>query len=149
MKTFLIQFLTYNDDANRRFIEAIASARPQNERIFQIFSHILNAHRIWNTRLGGVSPTRDVWDVHPIGLWPEMNKASFDESLKIVGTQPLDRIVDFKDIQGNRHRRLLRDILIHEVNHSSYHRGQLAILPGQEGNEPPRTNYTFYLPEAE
>ena len=37
--------------------------------------------------------------------------------------------------------------MLHVVNHSSYHRGQMALLLGQEGKSPPATDYIFYLRE--
>ena len=49
MTDVLKQLLTYNDHANRRFIETVRQAKPASERISVVFSHILNAHSIWNT----------------------------------------------------------------------------------------------------
>ncbi|MBI3466927.1 MAG: hypothetical protein HY000_28265 [Planctomycetes bacterium] len=47
------------------------------------------------------------------------------------------------------YRNTVCDILIHVVNHSSYHRGQLAILLGQEEKTPPVTDYIAYLRDAD
>ena len=149
MKNFLIRFLTYNDEANRRFIHTIRLARPEAKRIDKIFSHVLNAHRIWNTRIGGVSPTSGVWDEHPNDRWVSLNQENFAQSLRIVESQPLDRIIDYRDTKGNHYQNTVLDILTHVVNHSSYHRGQLAILLGQEEKEPPVTDFIAYVREAE
>jgi uncharacterized damage-inducible protein DinB len=36
----------------------------------------------------------------------------------------------------------------HVVNHSTYHRGQLAMMLRQLGQAPPSTDFTRYLREA-
>ena len=54
MKDVLKQLLAYNEEANRRFIDAVLSGGPVGERVGVIFSHILNAHHFWNARVGGV-----------------------------------------------------------------------------------------------
>ena len=69
MQEFIQELLTYNDDANRRYLHAICDADLASGRVFTIFNHILNSHRIWNTRIGGVSPTGGVWDEHPAEQW--------------------------------------------------------------------------------
>jgi hypothetical protein len=69
MEDLLRQLLTYNHKANRRFIDAVLAAGPASDRIPAVLSHILNAHRIWNARLGGVSPTDDPRQVRPADVW--------------------------------------------------------------------------------
>lgn len=147
MKDFLRRFLTYNDEANRRFIDTIQRTRPNAERIDLIVSHIVNAHHIWNTRIGGTSLAGGVWDVRAADRWSDLNQENFAQSLDIVESQSLDRIVDYKDTRGNVYRNSVFDILVHVVNHSSYHRGQLAILLGHEKMQPPVTDFIAYVRE--
>ncbi len=148
MKDFLVRMLNYNDNANRRFIEAIQAQRPAGERITAIFCHILNAHRIWNARIGGDSSLKAVWDVHPTDQWERLNRENFDRSLEVVNGR-LDQFVDYNDLSGAPQRSTLFDILVHVVNHSTYHRGQLAILFGNEHKQPPKTDYIAYARELE
>jgi uncharacterized damage-inducible protein DinB len=145
---FLVRFLTYNDHANRQFIDTIAAAQPKSERIASVFSHILNAHRIWNTRIGGTSPSGGVWDVHAIVQWQPINQSNFARSLELLQAQSLDRVVDYADTKGNRHKNTVAVILFHVVNHSTYHRGQVAILLGHEKQQPPVTDFIAYAREA-
>jgi uncharacterized damage-inducible protein DinB len=147
MQEFIQELLTYNDDANRRYIHAICDADAATGRVFTIFNHLLNSHRIWNTRIGGVSPTGGVWDEHPAEQWGAINRQNFDRSLEIVAADALDRIVDYRDTKGHPHSDAVEDILMHVVNHSTYHRGQLAILFGQQKLTPPVTDYIIYLRE--
>src|SRR5437868_5789136 len=117
MKDLLKQLLTYNDEANRRFIDAVLAARPANDRIGTIFSHILNAHRFWNARIGGVSPTSDPREVRPAESWALMNEENFRRSLGVIDSEDVERVVAYRDTKGNSHRNRVRDILLHVVNH--------------------------------
>jgi uncharacterized damage-inducible protein DinB len=148
MKDFLIRFLSYNDDANCRVIEAIQAAGSHSERVGQIFSHVLNAHRVWNTRIGGVSPSGGVWEVHPVEQWSRLNADNFGRSVEILESTPTAQVIDYKDIAGNPHRSTVDEIVTHIVNHSTYHRGQLAILLGQEDKKPPATDFIVYARDA-
>ncbi len=149
MEDLLKQLLVYNYEANRQFIHAILAAKSTNNRVAVILSHILNAHGIWNARLGGISPAVDPREVQPADAWAAMDRENFEQSIEILGAGDLGRIVEYKDTKGNRHRNRGSDILVHVVTHSAYHRGQLAVLLGQEGKSPPATDYIFYLRERE
>jgi uncharacterized damage-inducible protein DinB len=144
MKEILTQLLTYNDEANRRFIETVLVARPA-ERVGTILSHVLNAHKIWNARVGGVSPNEDPRQVRPAEAWSEMNSENHRRSLELLQSEDIERVVEYRDMKGNPHRNRVRDIVLHVANHSSYHRGQLALLLGHEGKTPPVTDYIFYM----
>ena len=147
MKDVLKQLLTYNEEANRRFIDAVLSAGPVGERVGVILSHILNAHHFWNARVGGISPTGDPREVRPVETWVGTNAENHRRRRELLGSEEVERVVEYRDTKGNSHRNRVRDIFLHVVNHSSYHRGQLALLLGQEQTRPPSTDYIFYLRE--
>jgi uncharacterized damage-inducible protein DinB len=147
MRDHLKRLLSHNHEANRRFIDAVLGAGPAGERVAAILSHILNAHRIWNARLGGVSPVGDPREVRPADAWAPMDRENFERSVEVVEHADLARVVEYRDTKGNPHRNRAGDILLQVVTHSSYHRGQLALLLGQGGQSPPATDYIFYLRE--
>jgi uncharacterized damage-inducible protein DinB len=145
MREILERLLTYNDEANRRFIEAALTSPA--ERVGAILSHVLNAHHIWIARVGGVSPTDDPRQLRPSEEWAGMNAENYRRSLELLQSEDVERIVEYRDTKGNPHSNRVRDIFLHVVNHSSYHRGQLALLLGQEGKTAPATDYIFYMRE--
>jgi uncharacterized damage-inducible protein DinB len=147
MRDVLQQLLTYNDEANRRFIDTVLAARSANERLGVILSHILNAHQIWNSRIGGIGPTGDPREPRSSETWATMNAENYRRSLELLASEDIERVVDYRDTKGNSHRNRIRDIFLHVVNHSTYHRGQLALLLGQEQKQPPSTDYIFYMRE--
>lgn len=81
-----------------------------SERSVKLFSHILNAHHIWISRIDGAKPGFDVWSVHPVS--------------------------EFTNTIG--------DILFHIVNHSTYHRGQIASDFRESDIEPLNTDYIMF-----
>ena len=46
------------------------------------------------------------------------------------------------------HRYCLAEMVQHVVNHSTYHRGQVALLLRQLGHRPPPTDFAVFLAEA-
>ena len=77
-----------------------------------------------------------------------MNRENFERSIAIVESEDVERVIAYRDVQGRPWRNSIRDILLHVVNHSSYHRGQVALLLGQEGKTPPVTDYIVLLREG-
>ncbi len=147
MQAMLKQLYAYNDTANRRFIETFLAVQPTAERISSVFSHILNAHRIWIARIGGSTPAGGTFGVIPVEQWASVNTENLGQTMQILEAQDLGRLVDYRDLKGNPHQSRLHDILFHVINHSTYHRGQLAILLGQESKTPPVTDYIVYARE--
>lgn len=59
----------------------------------------------------------------------------------------LDEVVAFEFIDGGAGRMSRREILMHVVNHATYHRGHVAIMLYQLGISPPTTDFPVFLRE--
>jgi uncharacterized damage-inducible protein DinB len=57
-------------------------------------------------------------------------------------------VVSYRAPDGKAFAHPLGDLMRHVVNHSTYHRGQLATQFRQLGHTPPSTDFTRYLREA-
>jgi uncharacterized damage-inducible protein DinB len=55
--------------------------------------------------------------------------------------------VSYENLQGIRWGYSLAEMMQHLVNHSSYHRGQIAVLLRQVGQAPVPTDFLVYLDE--
>jgi uncharacterized damage-inducible protein DinB len=55
--------------------------------------------------------------------------------------------VECRNLAGNTYRNTLADLIRHVVNHSTYHRGQLATQLRQLGQIPPATDFIVYRRE--
>jgi uncharacterized damage-inducible protein DinB len=55
-----------------------------------------------------------------------------------------DRIMKYHNYVGDYFENNVQQIMIHLVNHGTYHRGQVAILLRQKGFEPVNTDFITY-----
>jgi uncharacterized damage-inducible protein DinB len=53
-------------------------------------------------------------------------------------------ILKYRNYVGDYYENDVEQIMIHLVNHGSYHRGQIALLMRQKGYEPINTDYITY-----
>jgi len=55
-----------------------------------------------------------------------------------------DARVEYKNAAGEKYTNSVKDIITHVINHSTYHRAQIAQLIRQSGGEPAKTDYIVY-----
>ena len=48
-------------------------------------------------------------------------------------------------LKGEKFQSGLDDIMLHVLNHASYHRGQVALLQRADGQEPAYTDYIQFV----
>ncbi|WP_222982909.1 DinB family protein [Flagellimonas meishanensis] len=145
MKAFLQQLFDYNFYCNKKLIEQCTSLERIPEKSVQLFSHILNAHLVWNQRILG-NPTKvDVWQVHDVALWGDMHYDNQRTSFEIItNTDDFAKRVDYENSEGRIFANELKDILYHIVNHSTHHRGQILTDFRSAGLAPEPLDYIFY-----
>ncbi len=114
------------------------------EKCIKLQSHILNAHQIWNYRIEQKEGHFAVWQIHPVATWKDIDQNNFQSSLQILNKVDLNDKIQYKTSQGQAFTNSVRDIFFHVINHSTYHRGQLASEFKQAGIEPIVTDYIFY-----
>ncbi|WP_245803670.1 DinB family protein [Algoriphagus marinus] len=115
-----------------------------SDNSLKLFSHILNAHQIWNTRIDPRDIPFGVWDIHSIQNFKSINQANFENSISIIDNFDFERIINYTNSQGQNYDSSVRDILFHVVNHSTYHRAQLVTEFKENGLESFVSDYIFY-----
>ena len=152
----------YNAWANKEIFDAVAAlpgdeaTRPRAS-LFKNMVHTLNHNyvidRIWQAHLEGREhgyTARNTPD-HPqlAELWrlqQEIDRWYIDWS-DHLSDAALEEEVAFTLIGGNRGVMTRGEILLHVVNHTSYHRGFVADLFYQIPARPPTTDLPVFLPE--
>ena len=152
----------YNAWANKEIFDAVAAlpgdeaTRPRAS-LFKNMVHTLNHNyvidRIWQTHLEGREhgyTARNTPD-HPqlAELWrlqQEIDRWYIDWS-DHLSDAALEEEVAFTLIGGNRGVMTRGEILLHVVNHTSYHRGFVADLFYQIPARPPTTDLPVFLRE--
>lgn len=139
--------LDYNYEMNRRLIQLfIENKTTTDAKTTSLLSHILNAQQVWNSRILGETPF-GVWQLNPSDQLEKINQSVYEKSLKIIEKLPLDKLILYQNTQGKRFSNSVCDILLHIVNHATYHRGQIASAFRAQGIEPLVSDYIFYRRE--
>jgi len=73
-----------------------------------------------------------------------MDATNYDRTLKILEKIEPEKMIVYSNSKGETFTNLVKDIIFHIINHSTYHRGQIAMEFRQSGLEPLNTDYIFY-----
>jgi uncharacterized damage-inducible protein DinB len=151
------ELLAYNRWAHRAFFDAVLDL-PQGDvdrelassfpSIRATLAHMVGAELIWILRWEGANPAIPE-------SWGELDVAALHDALRDVEARQdafldtldpggLDRELRYRDRAGNPHLSRVDHMLVHVVNHATYHRGQLATLLRQLGRIPPSTDFIRY-----
>lgn len=164
MNTRTARMLTrYNAWANRLIFDAVAAlpageAVKERASLFRNMVHTLNHNyvidRIWQAHLEGREhgyEARNTKDHPPLAeLWlaqQEIDRWYVEWSDTLSGPA-LDEKVRYTLIGGNPGEMTRGEILLHVVNHTTYHRGFVADLFYQVPARPPTTDLPVYFREA-
>ncbi len=147
MKDFLKELFEYSHHYNTILIKKFNDGDLDHvfsERSEKLMSHLLNAHYIWNSRIAGKEVKTDGWQEHDRGELQELETRNYEDSLNVLENDDLERIVVYQNSKGESFKNSVRDILFHIINHSTYHRGQLAADFRKTGIDPVVSDYIFY-----
>jgi len=146
MKEYFQKLYRYNEWANRRVLGAIERQNVTTEKILSIFSHQLVANFLWLHRIKGLpAPDLKLWQTYDV---PKLRQLVDDGSKQWIefvdSTDSFNRILKYKNYVGDYYETNVEHIMMHLVNHGSYHRGQVALLLRQNGFEPINTDFITY-----
>jgi uncharacterized damage-inducible protein DinB len=157
------RMFAYDRWANQRVIDSLRSAQTALERdpggaaaeapafvkARQVWAHVQWARRLWHSRLIGAPPP-DTADRFP--PWPLDRAASeclaldqaWGDAIRGLDEPGLRRVVAYRTTEGHTAASTVADILAHVVNHSTYHRGQIARLVAECGGEVAVTDFIAF-----
>ncbi len=147
MKDYFKEILKYSNHFNLEIIKRFNDddlhlAIPENS--VRLFSHVLNAQAIWNDRIEGKKDQVDVWNIMEKDEMKEMEMQNFEKSLELLESNDLDKVITYQNSKGEKFQNSVKDILFHVVNHSTYHRGQIAVDFRNSGLEPIVSDFVYY-----
>jgi len=145
MKTFLTELFNYTHHYNQELCNRFLQHEDINEEgPGKIFSHMLNAHHVWNARILQEPALYGIWQIHQVREFSSLEENNFARTIQIIGSTDPGTVINYKNSKGEPFSNTVQDILFHVVNHSTYHRGQIATLFRQNGIAPLLTDYIFY-----
>jgi len=137
----LQNLINYTSLADRKIIDVFFQANKPMPEAEKLFSHVLNAQHIWAKRIFREEPEYDIFQIHSMGDYENIHLRNSEFLLQIIRTKNLEELVIYTNSKGENYVNAVSDILFHVVNHSTYHRGQVAAQFRLNGITPPSTDY--------
>jgi len=148
---YLVLLFDFHYWSRDRVLDAAAALSPEQytkdlgnsfNSVRDTLVHLFSAERVWYERWEGRAPSghlsadrypdldtlRREWTAH------ERKMRAFVGALSDAG---LDRVYEYKMLNGTQMRAPLWQMATHIVNHGSYHRGQVTTMLRQLGAAPP------------
>jgi len=142
----------YDYWANRGALESLQTVHGAVERPLKLFGHIIGAERVWISRFETPdSPITEPWPA----LTMEQASTALEELqgrwsglLASLTPEKLAGDLTYRNIKGVEFKTPIRDVLMHLVMHSVYHRGQVAAAVREAGGQPAATDYVVYVRQS-
>lgn len=158
LKIIRLQY-DYNAWANQRVLDTAAQLAPAQLRapgsasfasIFDTLVHTMSAQWIWLSRWQGVSPTTmldsaDYADLTAVCTrWAKIEQDTHAFVAQLDETQ-LNRDAVYTNTKGRQFSYPLWQLMLHQVNHATQHRSEVAAMMTELGHSPGWLDLIKYL----
>jgi uncharacterized damage-inducible protein DinB len=146
MKKYFLTLYQYNEWATSRVLKCLVDQKVDNEKILSLMGHVLAAQFLWLHRIKGLAaPDVKLWGTYSLQDLITMNEKIAKQWINFVeSSEQFDRVLSYTNYTGQPFTNNVEMIMIHLVNHSSYHRAQVSMLLRQLGYEPVNTDFITY-----
>lgn len=149
------RWFDYEKDAHAKTIASISAVPPEKRqapefrKAVDLMAHVVGARWFWLQRIGATSErplkmfTKDFLIVDLPGRLLEM-ESTWGSYLGGLSEAELSRPVEWGPAGGPFFTNTVEDVLTQLFGHSTYHRGQIALLLRQIGCEPAKTEFVYF-----
>jgi len=137
----------YNNWATERTANSIINLDEILPEAVRLLSHIISAQQIWLNRITGEHSSITPWDNYTID-------ESISKSVELTGKwinlldgngrDFLEKRIHYQNSKGEKFDNSVKDITTHVINHSTYHRAQIAQYVKKANGTPAVTDYIVY-----
>jgi uncharacterized damage-inducible protein DinB len=151
-----LEFMKWADET---MLAALSQAPPEQvthdrgssfKSLFDTLNHVYLAELVWFRRVQGHQDAKIADLESPVDLgalgraWQELHQGWIDWS-RSLSNDDLQKPLISHNLKGAEVQTPYWQIVLHLVNHGSYHRGQVATMLRQAGIKPPGTDLiAFY-----
>ena len=133
--------------SEEQLVHSVASSFPS---VGGTLAHMVGAEWVWLRRWLGESPRGfPDWVAKPVlaDLRARLSAVEQECETFVAGLSDgdLGRVVSYRNLAGQAFSDPLDSLIRHVVNHSTYHRGQVATQLRQLGLKPPSTDLIVFL----
>ncbi|HEX4951918.1 MAG TPA: DinB family protein [Thermoanaerobaculia bacterium] len=141
----LYAHLSWADDLT---LESLRAAAELPAQALGLYAHVVAAELVWLGRLEGETASLPVWprwSVAECAGHSARAQEGFVALLARTSEEDLGRNVHYANSAGQEFDTPIGEILVHVALHGSYHRGQIALLLREAGEQPAATDYIAYV----
>ncbi|AET69072.1 hypothetical protein Desor_3591 [Desulfosporosinus orientis DSM 765] len=157
-KQQIMELYGYNDWANHKLFEAMSSLEHEefSRNLGSSFGsmrdtlvHIVGAEELWLSRWRGeqgrtLLKAEDFPDYSTLAEHWYNFQSQMRGFLESLAEEELQEIISYKNIHGNPYSLELWKQMLHVINHSSFHRGQIVTMLRQLKKQPPSCDLVYY-----
>lgn len=139
--------------SNDTILKALRSVKVKDNKALILFSHLLSSHCMWLSRLNKTGFTCTLFQKRTLDECEQLMKENLQgwkQFLSNHSAEDLEKIIEFMaawETNPTKRRISIQDALIHIINHSSYHRGQIVARIKGNVDELPLSTYIIYASE--
>lgn len=152
LNTFIKQF-EFEYWSNGTVLKALRSLKEKDDRAMLLFSHLLSSHCMWLCRVNKTDFTCTLFQERTLDECEQLMKENLEgwkKYLASVSGDELEEQIEFLaawETNPSKRKMSIEDALIHIINHSSYHRGQIIASIKGKVDELPLSTYIIYTSE--
>ena len=147
LRDHFIHLFKYNDWATRTTANSLSGLEKKDERLGDLLSHIVSAQKLWLNRVLKREIVVSPWDRLTVQECISQSTAVTAEWVNLLENytdKDLDKRIDYTNTKGDKYINTIRDIIMQVINHSTYHRAQIAQRVKALGGKPAVTDYIVY-----
>jgi uncharacterized damage-inducible protein DinB len=148
MNDYLKRLFAHLAWADDRALASLRQAGSPPPRAIELYAHVLGAEHVWLSRLQGRTPAYPVWprlDLDGCATLALETRNGLTEFVSSLAPSDLAQEIAYTNSAGARFRSRTDDVLTQIVTHGCYHRGQIALLVREAGEEPQATDYIAFV----
>jgi uncharacterized damage-inducible protein DinB len=155
------RWFAYEQDSHAKVLASLETVPAANrasreyQRALSIVGHIIAARRAWLFRMGAAATGPRPDEFFPEGvtlaeLAGSMHamESAWSAFLAGLDDDALARTFEYQSFDSGGFRNTIEEILTTLFGHSSYHRGQIAMLVRTAGGQPAATDFVYWARQA-
>ncbi len=153
MNKYIKQF-DFEKWSNTMVLNTLRKLNEESPRANMLFCHILNSHSMWLSRVTKTDFKVGLFDERTLDECEALiaeNHQGWMAYLADKSNKDLEETIEFMGAWENppkKRKMPIEDALIHIINHSSYHRGQIVVHIKGKVEELPLSTYIMYASEV-
>jgi uncharacterized damage-inducible protein DinB len=139
--------------SNTMILNALRELNEESPRAMTLFSHLLSSHSMWLSRVTKTEITCALFQERTLDECEELiekNCQGWRSFLIDKEVADLEQSIEFMsawEANPSKRKMTIEDAIIHLINHSSYHRGQIIVHIKGKVDILPLSTYIMYASE--